>query len=190
MQNKSVDFITTNDNKFQTAQAVCKQFGITLRRKQLDIEEIQAEDGLIIAKRKAEDAFRQHPHPLVITDDSWSIPGLRGFPGPYMKSMNGWLTTADYLRLILPLTDRRIILRQIVVYQDSGQQRVFVDDIEGILLTKARGSSPYTHFAITSFDGGKHSAAEINMSGHSAIVQHHTAWHDFSEWLNSRGSKT
>ena len=72
----------------------------------------------------AVEAYNALQSPLVVTDDSWIIPGLNGFPGPYMKQVNDWFTPDDWLHLTSGLADRRVILRQIIVYQDSTGQRL------------------------------------------------------------------
>jgi inosine/xanthosine triphosphate pyrophosphatase family protein len=112
------------------------------------------------------------------------ISGLNDFPGPYMKYMNDWFTTEDWLRLTSTLEDRRVILRQIVIYQTADEQQIFTVDIPGILLHEIRGSSPFTQSPLISFDGGKHSTAEYHEKGESASQHHHNPWHEFSEWYN------
>lgn len=178
-------FITSNQHKVRTAQHVCRQFGINLAHQAMELQEIQAEEGSVIAQHKAKQAFKELDKPVVITDDSWSIPGLNGFPGPYMKYMNDWLTPQDFLRLTTGLTDRRIFLRQSIVYQDERTQKVFSVDIEGLLLKEAHGTSPFPIFTIVSFDEGKNSAAEINESGYSAIADRPNAWHELARWLRT-----
>lgn len=161
---------------------MCEPHGITLQQTKLDIQEIQAETGEPVARDKAAKAFTALGKPLVVSDDSWMIPGLNNFPGPYMKSMNDWFSPEDWLRLTKDLADRRIILRQIVVYQDGDGQQLFTADISGVLLSEIRGTSPYPHSTITSFDGGKTSNAEYHEKGEAAAQHHRNVWHDFTEW--------
>lgn len=179
-------FATTNDHKYATAQHVCSQFGITVERKQLDITEIQSDNGEEVAVHKAQEAYDRLGEPVVVTDDSWLIHGLNGFPGPYMKYMNQWLSAEDFLRLTSSLSDRSTVLRQIVAYADGNKPRIFSVDIACLLLHEARGESKYPIFQIASFDGGKHSAAEISAAGYTAINDHHTAWHELCEWLKAK----
>ena len=176
-------FVTTNDHKLLAATEVCSQFGIKLIRHNLELQEIQADNGEAIALHKVRQAYDKLISPVVITDDSWLIPGLNGFPGPYMKYMVDWLSIEDFVRLTSQLKDRRIILRQIIAYQDDRQAKVFSLDIEGVLLTEPRGASPIPHFSITSFDGGAHSAAELWSTGSSSISERRTAWHALIAWL-------
>ena len=157
---------------------------------QQDIEtiEIQSESGEPIARHKANEAFQKIQKPIVVTDDSWVIPALRGFPGPYMKSMNHWLSAEDWLRLTLPLEDREIILRQILVYQDAHEQVTFSVDIKGSLLKEIRGTAPYSHMTIVSLNDGQTSMAETFGAGGSDTFDKHTAWHELATWLEARRS--
>lgn len=180
---QELTYVTGNAIKFRQAETACGAFGIKLIQAKLNIEEIQAETGEPIARDKAQKAFEQVNKPVLISDDSWSIPGLRGFPGPYMKYVNDWFTPDDWLRLTTTLKDRRIVLRQIVVYQDASGQRLFSCDIEGTLLTEARGKTPYAHSYITSFDGGRSSSAEHHALGKTPHDDNRHVWHDFAEWF-------
>jgi XTP/dITP diphosphohydrolase len=185
-------YATGNPTKFRTAVKICETYGVALEQASLEIPEIQDDDGEIIARDKALRIFEQLQKPVVITDDSWLIPGLKGFPGPYMKYVNHTFTAEDWLRLTLPLTDRRIILRQAVVYQDKGQQQLFRLDVEALLLKDIRGICEFPHASLVSFDGGKTSAAEHISQARSALgdSEHQTSWHDFCEWYQSRNNTT
>jgi hypothetical protein len=99
-----------------------------------------------------------------------------------MKDINEWFTSQDWLNLTTPLTDRRIILTQIVVYQDTSGQQLFAVDIPGVLLRDSRGISPFPHASITSFDSGAHSNAEYHERGENAAFGHHSAWDEFTNW--------
>ncbi len=178
-------FVTSNDIKVLAAKEVCNEFGISFDRDNIDFVEIQADDGTAIARHKAEQAFVQLQKPVVVTDDSWLIPGLNGFPGPYMKQVNDWFSVDDWLRLTRDLDDRRMILRQIVVYQDTMRQQLFVSDLEAILLKESRSTTGIKHFSIISFDGGKHSAAELTERGESSIKHLSNSWHELCEWLQT-----
>lgn len=182
----SVVFATSNKFKFNHAAHMLEPFGITLTREHLDLEEIQA-DGEGICRHKAEQAYAQLKRPVVVNDDSWSIPGLKGFPGAYMKYMNDWLSVEDWLRLTEQLKDRREFLHQHIIYQDEHGQQHFMKEIEAQLLHEGRGQHYYGHLAITSFDSGQHSVAELVSSGQPAIDQSvPTAWQLFADWLSTQ----
>ena len=50
-----------------------------------------------------------------------------------MHPINDWFTADDWLRLMQGVQDRRIVLRQHVVYQDERGQFYAVSDLEGVL---------------------------------------------------------
>jgi non-canonical purine NTP pyrophosphatase (RdgB/HAM1 family) len=178
-------YVTGNTVKFNLAAGMLRDFGITLEQVKLDIPELQSEEGEVVARNKAMQAFELLQKPVIISDDFWLIPGLNNFPGPYMKSINAWFTPEDWLRLTDPLEDRRIILRQVAVYQDVDGQKMFSVDVEGLLLHEIRGKSPFAHSSIMSFDGGKTSSAETHerANAESSVRNHHNVWHELGEWL-------
>ncbi len=183
---QQVLFATSNSVKFLSAQHVCREFDIELRQVSVDITELQAEDGEIIVRDKAEKAFDMLHQPVVVCDDSWIIPGLNGFPGPYMKSVNTWFTPEDWLRLTLPLKNREIVLRQYIVFQNDDEQHLFAQDVRGIILKEIRGTSVYPHSALVSFDAGKHSDAEFQARQESAHKHLKNSWHLLGEWLRGQ----
>ncbi|MDB5185014.1 MAG: RdgB/HAM1 family non-canonical purine pyrophosphatase, dITP/XTP pyrophosphatase [Candidatus Saccharibacteria bacterium] len=182
----SFTFITSNDLKVLAARAVCEPRGVSFDRLSLDFVEIQADSGEAIAADKALQAYAHLKAPVVITDDSWIIPGLGGFPGPYMKYIDQYFTVDDYLRLCAELSDRTIILRQYIVYRDAQGEQAFVRDRVGVLLKAPRGEAEISHLRITSFDGGEHSVAEQVAGGISAMGGLATTWNDFCDWLTQR----
>lgn len=179
-------FVTGNAAKFHVGDSICQKYGIKLKQTSLDVPEIQSEDGEPVARDKAANAFQQLQTPLIISDDNWLIPGLNNFPGAYMKSINTWFTSEDWLRLTSSLEDRRIVLRLIVAYQDASVQKIFSSDIEGILLPDIKGTAKYTHTTVMSFNDGKTSLAEDIAAGHTSSDVPHSAWHQFAAWFNER----
>ncbi len=181
---KKLLFSTGNADKLFTAQQVCKKHGIEIVQRNLDIPEIQDENPEKVAMDKAMKAFLMAKEPVVISDDSWAFLGLNGFPGVYMHSMNEWFTSEDFLRLVLPLKDRRVIFTQYLVYDNGKEQKVFTHQSKATLLKEIRGSSKHPSLTITSMesDNGK-SIAEVikqrsNNSDHEAAI----IWNEFAQW--------
>lgn len=184
---RQIIFATGNNQKFLLAKTACNKYGIAITQEpHLEIAELQNDDGEPIARHKAVEAFKILQKPVVVTDDAWIIPGLNGFPGPYMKSVSHWFRIEDWLNLTKPLTDRRVFLRQILVYQDAHEQMLFSIDVEGLLLRESRGTSANTNQPITSFDDGKHSVAEIAAQGKSATAHKQNSWDQFCAWFATK----
>lgn len=144
-------FVTSNQLKFDHAQHMIASRDVTLTRHHMDLDELQTTDGQKLTSHKAQQAFDSLQKPVVVNDDTWIIPSLNGFPGPYMKDVNSWFTPDDWLRLTRDLTDRQIILRQNIMYQDAAGQHYFSKDMPGQLLTEVRGDHKFSHLTIVSF---------------------------------------
>jgi XTP/dITP diphosphohydrolase len=183
-------FVTGNADKYASAEHVSAEYGVNLSQASPDIDEVQSEDSEYIARMKAEAAYQLLKHPVIISDDSWEIPGLNGFPGPYMKSMNHWLSADDFLRLTSPLTDRRVFLIKLLVYKDVSIEKVVSHTVEGTILTEARGNSdsPWTKVVTMPGDNGKTIAevyeAKLQLSQRKSAQ----VWHDFFAWYKDYSS--
>src|SRR2546430_2013522 len=179
---------TGNTLKFNIGKNICTKFGIELMQAIIDIDEIQGEDPEKIVARKAQDAFKALQKPVVVSDDSWAIPGLRGFPGAYMKSMNHWFTPDDFIRLTGDLADRRVFLQQYLAYYDGVETVAFNHDISGHLLTEPRGTSGASAFKVVAPDADNGlSIAEVYDAGkeheQGRFSKRKDAWHGFAVWF-------
>jgi inosine/xanthosine triphosphate pyrophosphatase family protein len=182
---RSIIFSTGNQLKFDIAHAVCTSRGLQLTQNTLDIDEIQGEDAEIIIRDKAQKAYTLLGQPLIVSDDSWNIPGLNGFPGAYMKSIDHWFRPEDFLNLTRSLEDRRIILVQMLAYQDGAHQQVFRKEYTGTLLTEVHGTDGKSLQRVVTMpgDNGK-SIAEAYAVGANYVERDVAAgWNDLLDWL-------
>jgi non-canonical purine NTP pyrophosphatase (RdgB/HAM1 family) len=187
----TVYFATSNQEKMLIAQTVCSKFNINVEQASIDIDEIQGEDPVIIVQDKARRAYEGLSKPVVVSDDSWDIPALNGFPGPYMKSINKWFHSNDFLRLMKGINDRSIILHQLLAYYDGSTMKVFSNDIHGKVIDESRGKndrSPNMTVTVLDHDNGK-TIAEVFEQGEKAVFERYLnrpdAWHGFVDWFNS-----
>ncbi len=184
-------FATTNQDKIQIAQTVCKGTGFEIKPVALDIDEIQGEDPEVIVRDKAKRAFEQLGMPVIVSDDSWQIRALKGFPGAYMKSINYWFTPDDFLRLMGGVEDRHIAIHQYLAYTDGNVTEVFRNVIEGKIIHEARGvneKAPNMTVTVLDSDNGK-TIAEVFEHGADAVAERYRkrrdAWHEFVDWYVS-----
>lgn len=181
---KKLLFSTGNADKFFTAQQVCKMHGIEIVQRNLDILEIQDENPEKVAMDKAMKAYLRVKEPVLISDDSWAFLGLNGFPGVYMHSMNEWFTAEDFLRLVLPLEDRRAIFTQYLVYDDGNTQKVFTHQSKATLLREIRGTAKHPSHTVISMDKdkGKSIAEVIEYRSHDSDHDAAIVWNEFAQW--------
>lgn len=185
----TIAFATGNTVKFVSAQHICKPLGIELEQVVIDIDEIQGENPELIIKAKARAAFDAYQKPVVVSDDTWDIPALRGFPGAYMKSMNYWFTPEDFLRLMADKSDRSAILHQSLAYIDEHGITIFNSDLHGQIVEKPRGNyddnGPWMKVVAMEMDDGKTLAEvweadkQLNPDRYKNILD---SWRDLVKW--------
>lgn len=185
---ESLLFSTGNESKYQTALGVCAKYGVSIKQSKLDVDEIQGEDPTKIVTHKAQSAYYILKQPVLVSDDSWEIPGLQGFPGPYMKSINHWFTVDDFVHLTKPLADRRVFLLSYLAYTDGNTTMVFAHKREGTLLEEPRGKNgPAAHKIIAmSEDGGLSVAEYFDKKLPLDRRDSEKHWHDFIKWYVAR----
>ena len=181
-------FCTGNNQKFLTARQVCREYSIDVTQKKIQTFEIQEEDAHKVALDKATKAFKVVGKPIIISDDSWNFIGLRGFPGVYMHSMNEWLTPEDFLRLTLPLTDRRVILTMYLVYYDGKDYKSFKQLSAGKLLKEKHGTSAHPSHTVMSMQGddGLSIAEALSMKDNGTSREVAQVWHEFAKWYSNK----
>jgi inosine/xanthosine triphosphate pyrophosphatase family protein len=182
----SVIFSTGNWHKAAHATEVCIGYDIDLIQKELEIDEIQSEDGEKIVIDKANKAFEILNQPVVVSDDSWSITGLNGFPGAYMKSMNHWLSVDDFLRLTENLENRQIFMIGYLAYKDKDITKVFRQKREAHLMKEAKGKG-HSSGSIISMKGDN--GLSIN-EVYTSDISHKDrevakVWHEFADWYRN-----
>lgn len=132
-------FATSNVMKFQIGQRAIRETAINLLHKSIRLDEIQDEEGAEIARMCAISAYQVLCEPVAVTDASFIIPALNGFPGPFVKYVNKYLNPEDILRLMDGKEDRRITIREslcIATGTKSTEQLVYSSDYRGRLSEK------------------------------------------------------
>lgn len=177
---KYIVFVTGNDRKIGEAKAALVDFDITLQTKQFEINEIQSHDPIEIARHKAKEAFRLAKEPIIITDTSWEIPALKGFPGGYMKDVADWFEATDFINLLSGHKDKSISFTETIVYQDSSQTKIFSEKYLGIIVDKPRGTGNSIE-QVAEFDG--FTIGERHQQGRFSHDPRTYIWYQFAKWF-------
>lgn len=134
-------FITGNETKLAQAQAALQGYPITLTNQKIETPEIQSTDCEEIAKYSAKFACEQLGKPVVTTDAGFYINTLNGFPGPFIKFINKWLSPQDLLNLMQGKEDRTVESPVCVAYCEPGKEPIsFIAQNKGSLAEKASGT--------------------------------------------------
>ena len=101
-----INYLTTNELKFKIAKNYFDELpDAELVQQTFETPEIQAETCEEIATYSALFAAKQLGEPCVKMDAGFFIPALGGFPGPFVKYVNNWLSEEKYLALMEYETD-------------------------------------------------------------------------------------
>ncbi len=147
------------------------------------IVEPQSDDIVEISQFKAKQAYEKVQKPLIVSDGSWIIPALNGFPGPYMAYVNKWFTSQDFLNLMKDKENKDIILRECVTYIDKDQIKSFTSDTKGYFVTKESGKATAVDQVMSFREDGK-TTAQCENEGIMRIPQS-DLWNQVGEWLTS-----
>jgi hypothetical protein len=134
---------------------------------------------------KAEEVFAKLQQPLFITDTSWEILSLGGFPGPYMKSISKWFKAEDWLNLMKGKDDRTIKAIDIIVYIDKDVKKVFTANLNCEFASALiSGFEDYSTIHRLVKCEGKY-ICEYTSKG-EGLPNESKAWEEFAEFLKSK----
>jgi XTP/dITP diphosphohydrolase len=180
----SITYITSNKEKVETAKRKLRESGICVENISLDLVEIQSSSIKEIAEHKTKQAFSILNKPLFVTDHGWSIPALQGFPGPYMKYMNEWLTSQDFLSLMSNYEDKSILKEEALCYIDSNGIKTFSMSVTGKFFDTPRGEGLPMTRVVSLLPSGK-TIAECISEGVDSYFEN-IIWQEFAEMLKNR----
>lgn len=183
-------FATGNSRKIHEAQTTLAPFSLGVKPVKLSFDEIQHSDPAEITKAKARAAFALTGRPVVVSDTSWSIPALGGFPGGYMKDVSSWWQAENWLAIMAGQQDKRILCLEHVAYFDGETVRHFEEVYEGRFIDEARGriDDAESFERVVILYGNKTMAeqlAEGNVASAGETLGH---WRQFGEWFTGRAS--
>lgn len=130
-----INYLTTNKLKFAIAQNYFAGLDdYELVQHEFEAPEIQADNCREIAQYSAVYAAQQIGEPCVKMDAGFMITALGGFPGPYVKYVNEWLSEEKIQKLLDGEADRsaKFIDATAIGFPD-GTSKVFVRELSGTI---------------------------------------------------------
>lgn len=179
-------FATGNSRKIAEASHTLAAYDIEVEVIKIDIDEIQHFDPAEITKAKARSAYEVTHKPTVVSDTSWEIPALGGFPGGYMKDISAWLDTKDWLALMERHEDKTIYCHEHVAYFDGEELQYFVSTYDGAFIHEARGridESESFERAVILY-GDKTMAEQLAEGDIASAGESLEHWKQFGKWLS------
>jgi non-canonical purine NTP pyrophosphatase (RdgB/HAM1 family) len=179
-------YVTGNAAKFRTAKNLLSEMNVEVEQVKVDIHEIQSESIEEISKDKALKSFEILQKPLIVNDSGWYFLGLNGFPGPFMKYVNDWFGAENYLDLTRNVKDRRVILKQVIVYTDGSITKVFEHDTHFFLLKEMKGNSPRMSDNLVSLTENGKSLGEYTEQEDFKLEGEEKVWGELVEFLKNK----
>lgn len=184
---KAVTFATGNAEKVRDVQHVAKEYDVEIIQETIEIDEIQHSDALKITEHKAKSAYAQLKKPVIVNDSFWSIPALGGFPGGYMKDMNGWLKTEDFVNLMKDKSDKTIVLIDVNGYFDGEEYKSFATTRYGRFIDTPRGKSGPSFARVVIMEDDDVTISEIfDQPTRTVDSGRYAQWHDFLQWYAAK----
>lgn len=119
----------------------------------------------------------------MVNDSAWHITALNGFPGAYMSYVNKWFNAEDFLRLMGDKENREVILKEVVCFIDSFEHKFFIHELNGVVLTEAKGDGVASDTVISLLSSGASIAACKNAGIKASDAR--SLWEDFGIWYKS-----
>lgn len=182
---ETVLFATGNSRKIHEARTTLNEYGLDVESVSVNTDEIQHPDPVEITKAKAQAAYTITKRPVVVSDTSWSIPALGGFPGGYMKDIGIWWSEQDWLAIMAPHEDKRIICHEHVAYFDGATVTHFDEAYEGYFVTEGHGRvmNKYESFErVVVLYGNETMAEQLGRGENASAGETHGHWQQFGEW--------
>jgi len=187
---QEITYVTGSKLKFGIAQKALEGFGIKLVQQKLDTPEIQSDDVGEIASYSAKWASEKLNKSVIVTDAGYYIEALKGFPGPFIKYINQWLTSADILKLMSGQENRNVEVKVCLVYCEPGKEPVtfFAVSKGTIALTAGeKGVMPIDEVFIP--EGYDKPESEIEWEERSKFWSKEQSWPKLAEYLNNNPKK-
>lgn len=188
VKKKIIHFVTGNLYKFQVAEKALEGSGIKLVQEKLDTPEIQSTSVEEISSYSAKWAAEKIGKPVAVTDAGYYIEVLNGFPGPFIKYINQWLTSEDLINLMAGKTNRKVIVRDGLSYCEPGKDPVtFIGEAFGTIaphpvITDKSGSTSINEIFIP--DGYDKVETEISKEEMIDFWSKSDPWKKLADFLN------
>ena len=152
---KQVTMVTGNMGKWRVASDIFKKYHVELLHHKMDTPEIQSYDVEEVSMYSAQYAAKKLNKAVIKSDVGYYIPSLNGFPGPFLRYINHYLTSEEILRLMKDKNDRSIILKECLTFATpSGKTKQFINEEVATISTKVFGEGT-TFDKIVIFKGDK-----------------------------------
>ena len=138
---KKVTYVTGNLAKITSARQVLEPLGFEVEQVKIETPELQNDSIEEIAKYSAKWASEELKCNVIKNDSGLCIEALNGFPGPFVKYINGMLSSEEILKLMENKTDRTIFLKECLTYATpTGEIKQFINEEKASIALNVYGT--------------------------------------------------
>lgn len=141
-ENSELAFVTSNRHKFEEAERMFRDEGISIRWVKQSYEEIQADTTEEISMQSAIQVSRELKTRFFLDDTGLYINSLSGFPGPYSSYVFRTIGNNGILKL-LDGRDRDASFTTVVTYYDGVGFQQFSGTVKGTICFTETGKSGF-----------------------------------------------
>ena len=181
--------LTNNDMKLENAKNALLRHGIFIEQLKMIVPEIQSADVSEVAEFSARYAGEKLSKPVIKVDVAFEIRALNGFPGPFVKYINQWLTPEKILQLMENATDRYAQFVDCVSLYEPNSQccRSFISNTPGRISDDICGENGWGIDKIFIPDGYDKTLASYS-DEEKAEIWKGTHWRQLAEYLLSNAN--
>ncbi len=181
-----ITFITGNKGKFEEAKNIFSGSGIEIFQEAYDTPEIQIESAEEIAKFSASYVGNKLNKPLFVMDRGFYIKGLNGFPGPFIKFINKWLTPEQVLSLLGSNTNRDAYwVTAIGVYIPGKEVIVFASKDIGSVPLRIFGELGYMADKLFQPEKSEISLSQMTKENYDKFWENSACWKEMIGYLTN-----
>lgn len=169
-------FVTGNEGKAREVQDALAGTGVTVRREDVDLVEIDAEDVGDVAERKVRDAFQlvDADGPVMVDDSGLYIDALDGFPSSHASFVYAKIGCNGILQLMDGVKERGATFRTVIAVYLPDEDRVvrLAGSCTGRITYEERGGDGFGYDPI--FIPSSHDRTFAEDMTHKKTVSHRT----------------
>lgn len=139
---QTICLVTGNPLKVEVAKNSLAKFGINVEQLNIDTPEIQSDNTEEVAKYSVKFAADKSGKPVIKNDFGMFIESLNGFPGPFVKYINKWLSAEQFIKLYEKEENKKASFIDALGYCEPGKDPIcFISKTYGTLQTTAQGEN-------------------------------------------------
>lgn len=139
---KIIFLVTGNLSKVEVAKHALAPFSIEVKQLVMETPEIQSSDTEEVARYSVRYAAEKAGKPVIKGDFGMFIEALNGFPGPFVKFINEWLTARKFVQFYKNEVNKKAYFINALGYCEPEKEPVcFTTHTYGTLITKPQGNN-------------------------------------------------